>query len=123
MLELEATVKDRSVAVSDDSLGGGVGGFSMGVRPLASERWGSRRRWPSAVVFRSGFARVPDTVDMRFGINMGSGIYSLILRFLVCGGICGCASPPSGCCLVSSMGGGNDVSPVYPFFVFFAGVL
>jgi hypothetical protein len=31
-------VKEESMAVSDDSLGGGVGGFSMGVRPLASDR-------------------------------------------------------------------------------------
>jgi hypothetical protein len=82
-LDPAAAAKEESMAVSDDSLGGGVGGFSMGVRPLASDRWGSRRRCPSAGGFRSGLTRVPDTVDMRLGISMGSGIYSLILRFLV----------------------------------------
>lgn len=74
MLELETAAEVESVAVNDDSLGGGVGGFSIGVRPLASDRWGSRRRCPSAAFLRSGFARVPDTVDMRLGINMGSGV-------------------------------------------------
>jgi hypothetical protein len=97
------------VVLNDDSLGGGVGGFSMGVRPLASERWGSLRRCDSAAFFKSGLARVPDTVDMRLGINMGSGMYSLMLRFLVCVG--GWASPPARCCLVSSAGAGLDVSP------------
>jgi hypothetical protein len=85
LLRLAAEVVDKakSVVLSDDSLGGGVGGFSMGVRPLASERWGSRRKCPSAALFKSGLTRVPDTVDMRLGINMGSGMYSLTLRFLV----------------------------------------
>lgn len=83
MIAAKAVAKGKSAALSEDSLGGGVGGFSMGVRPRASERWGSRRNCPSAVVFRSGLARVPDIVDIRLGINMGSGMYSLMLRFLV----------------------------------------
>lgn len=47
-------VEERSIALSDDSLGGGVGGFSIGVKPLASERWGSRRMCASAKPFTAG---------------------------------------------------------------------
>lgn len=126
VLDPGTEVKDESAALIDDSLGGGVGGFSMGVKPLASERWGSRRRWLSAAFFNSVLTRVPDTVDMRLGINMGSGMYSLILRFLVWW-VWGWASLPSCRCLVSSAGAGagagagQDVRLAYPFFALIEG--
>jgi hypothetical protein len=109
-------VKLKSVALSDDSLGGGVGGFSMGVKPLASERWGSRRICPSAAFFISVLTRVPDTVDILLGTDIGSGMYSLVLRFLVWR-ICGSASLASGCLLMSLAGDGHDDIPAYGFFM------
>ena len=113
MLEREAGPEDESAALSDDSLGGGVGGFSIGVRPLASERWGSRRICVSATDLRSTLTRAPDTVDVRFGLSMGSGMYSLTLLFLVC--VCGFARAASswlsGAASVAAAGAGQDVSP------------
>jgi hypothetical protein len=37
-LDPDALTEDRSVAPKEASLGGGVGGFSMGVKPLASDK-------------------------------------------------------------------------------------
>lgn len=63
-----------SVALSEDSLGGGVGGFSMGVKPRASDRLRSRRICGSERLAWSAFTRDPETVDIRLGINIGSGL-------------------------------------------------
>jgi hypothetical protein len=73
-----------SLAVDEDSLGGGVGGFSMGVRPLASDKCGSRRIAGWLSVTASALACEPDTVTMRLGTKTGSGIYSLMLLLRVC---------------------------------------
>jgi hypothetical protein len=74
LLDPDPIIEEESAALSDDSLGGGVGGFAIGVRPLASDRWGSRRICASAGVFKSAPPRVPDTVDVRLGISIGSGM-------------------------------------------------
>lgn len=68
----------ESAALREDSLGGGVGGFSIGVSPLASDRCGSRR-----ICAVSTWTWEPETVTMRFGMSIGSGMYSLVLLFLV----------------------------------------
>jgi hypothetical protein len=67
----------------DDSLGGGVGGWTtVGASPRDSARLSSRRICGS----RTGvslFGRVETDICL-LGMFIGSGLYSLTLRFRVC---------------------------------------